>query len=137
MRYITSFALAAVAGIAMAATAPVAQAQFSISIGTAPSCPYGYYDYSPYRCSPRGYYGPQYFDGGGAFIGVGPWFHGASDFHGSVNNRYDPQHGYRGSLPRAGQHAVAQSRSYSFRGNEVRDGRGHANNGHDNGHGKH
>jgi hypothetical protein len=126
MRYITSFALAAVAGIAMAATAPVAQAQLSISIGTAPVCPYGYYDYAPYNCSPNGYYGPQYFEGG-TFIGVGPWFHGASDFHGSVNNRYDPQHGYKGALPRAGEHAAAQNKAVAFKGNEDRDGRGHVN----------
>ena len=116
----------------MAASAPAAPAQLSISIGTAPSCPYGYYDYAPYRCSPRGYYGPQYFEGG-TFIGVGPWFHGANEFHGTVNNRYDPQHGYRGSLPRAGQHPSRNSKGYSFRGNEERDGRGHASNGNSHG----
>jgi hypothetical protein len=45
--------LVAVAGCAFAAAAPFAQAQVSISIGAEPSCPYGYYDYAPYRCSPR------------------------------------------------------------------------------------
>ena len=120
MRTITSFALAAVAGIALAA-APMARAQISINIGVEPSCPYGYYDYAPYRCSPDGYYGPQYFNGG-AFIGVGPWFHGANEFHGTVNNRYDPQHGYKGSMPKAGD-KVAPKRA-AFKGNEERDGRG-------------
>jgi hypothetical protein len=123
MRTIVSFALAAVAGIALAATPVVSQAQVSISIGAAPSCPYGYYDYAPYSCSPSGYYGPQYFTGG-AFIGVGPWFHGASDFHGTVNNRYDPQHGYKGSMPKAGDKADAHATQQAFKGNEERDGRG-------------
>ena len=133
MRTITSFALAAVAAVALAASAPVAQAQISISIGAAPACPYGYYDYAPYRCSPRGYYGPQYFNGG-AFIGVGPWFHGPTEFHGTVDNRYDPRSGYRGATPRIGERAVPQRKSYSFQGKEERDGRGHANNGNGNGH---
>jgi hypothetical protein len=123
MRTIVSFALAAVAGIALAATPVVSQAQISISIGAEPSCPYGYYDYAPYSCSPSGYYGPQYFNSG-AFIGVGPWFHGASDFHGTVNNNYDPQHGYKGSMPKAGDKAEAQGKQQAFKGNEERDGRG-------------
>ena len=61
------FALAAVAGVAMVATVPVAQAQISVSIGSAPACPYGYYDYAPGPAvvdpgytSP--YYGSQYYD---------------------------------------------------------------------------
>jgi hypothetical protein len=28
-------------------------------VGVAPMCPYGYYDYAPYNCSPYGYYGQQ------------------------------------------------------------------------------
>ena len=123
MRTITSFALAAVAGIAMAATPLVSQAQISISIGAEPSCPYGYYDYAPYRCSPNGYYGPQYFNGG-AFVGVGPWFHGATEFHGTVDNRYDPQHGYKGRMPNAGEKSESPSKAQAFKGNEERDGRG-------------
>jgi hypothetical protein len=123
MRTITSFALAAVAGIALAAAAPVAQAQISISIGVEPACPYGYYDYAPYRCSPYGYYGPQYFNGG-AFIGVGPWFHGANEFHGTVNNRYDPQHGYKGAMPNVGDRNAPPAKARAFKGNEERDGRG-------------
>src|ERR1700684_1357368 len=117
MRTILSFALAAVAGVAMVATVPVAQAQISVSIGSAPACPYGYYDYAPYRCSPRGYYGPQYFDGGGAFIGVGPWFHGPAEFHGTVNNHYDPQHGYKGPMPKAGDHPAPPAKAPAFKGN--------------------
>jgi len=120
MRTITSFALAAVAGVALAA-APVAQAQISVSIGAEPSCPYGYYDYAPYNCSPDGYYGQSCFNSG-AFIGVGPWFHGSSEFHGTVNNRYDPQHGYTGVAPRSGDKAAPKRAA--FKGNEERDGRG-------------
>jgi hypothetical protein len=128
MRTFTSFALAAVAGIAMAAMPLVSQAQISISIGAEPSCPYGYYDYAPYRCSPNGYYGPQYFNGG-VFVGVGPWFKGANEFHGTVNNRYDPQHGYKGKMPNAGDKAETPAKAQAFKGNEERDGRGNVSGG--------
>jgi hypothetical protein len=117
--------LAGVAGIAFAvAVTPKAEAQINISIGPEPSCPYGYYDYAPYQCAPSGYYGPQYFNGG-AFIGVGQWFHGPADFHGTVNNRLDPQHGYKGPMPKAGEHAAPTAKAKAFKGNEERDGRGH------------
>ena len=124
MSKITLFALAAVVGIALAATPPAAQAEISISIGAAPACPYGYYDYAPYRCSPRGYYGPQYFNSG-VFVGVGPWFHGPAEFHGTVDNRFDPQHGYTGARPSAGDKAEDRTKAAKFKGNEERDGRGH------------
>ena len=52
-------------------------------VGVAPECPYGYYDTAPYACAPYGYYGPEWFTGG-VFIGAGPWFHGAANFHGHV-----------------------------------------------------
>lgn len=123
MHSITLFALAAVATVGLAAASPVARAQVSINIGVEPACPYGYYDYAPYNCSPNGYYGPQYFNSG-VFIGVGPWFHGASDFHGTVNNRLDPQHGYKGAVPHAGDKAAPQAKAQAFKGNEERDGRG-------------
>jgi hypothetical protein len=103
---------------------PRAQAQIDVSIGAAPACPYGYFDYPPYSCAPYGYYGPEWFSGG-VFIGVGPWFHGPADFHGKVNNHFDPQHGYHGPLPNAGDHAEAPAKAPKFRGNEDRDGRGH------------
>ena len=69
-----------------------APAQVSINIGAAPVCPYGYYDFAPYNCAPYWYYGSEWFSGG-MFIGAGPWFHGAHDFHGHVDNRFDPHHG--------------------------------------------
>ena len=116
----------AVAGMFFAATASKLQAQISINIGVAPDCPYGYYDYAPYNCVPDGYYGPEWFNGG-VFIGVGPWFHGSNDFHGKVDNRLDPQHGYKGAMPKAGEKPAAQRKSPAeFQGNEARDGRGHA-----------
>src|ERR1035441_4590882 len=86
---------AAVAGMFFMATAPKAEAQITVNIGVAPDCPYGYYDYAPYNCVPDGYYGSEWFNGG-VFIGVGPWFHGSRDFHGRVDNTFDPQHGYKG-----------------------------------------
>ena len=107
---------------------PTAQAQVSIgvNIGAAPVCPYGYFDYAPYNCAPYGYYGPDWFDGG-IFIGAGPWLRGHDHFYGHVDNRFDPRRGYRGPLPERGAEPFNH-----FRGNEARDGHGHAGNaGHD------
>jgi hypothetical protein len=108
------------------ATTPAAAPQISISIGTPPPCPYGYFDYAPYNCAPYGYYGPDWFDSG-VFIGAGPWFHGRHGFYGHVDNRYDPNHGYHGPLPERGVQPFNH-----FQGNEARDGQGHIGNaGHD------
>ena len=125
MRGFTLALLAAVAGIGFVAT-PKAEAQVSVDIGVAPECPYGYYDVAPYSCAPAGYYGPEWFDGG-VFIGAGPWFHGAGEFRGHVNNRYHPDHGYKGPVPQRGERPEPAKRvdSAHFKGNEVRDGRGH------------
>src|ERR1035437_1211369 len=126
MRGFAFFVVAAVAGIGIMATAPKAQAQVGVEIGVAPECPYGYYDVAPYSCAPTGYYGPEWFNGDG-FIGVGPWFHGATEFQGNVDNRLHPDHGYKGPAPKRGEKAEPEKRvtSASFKGNEVRDGRGH------------
>ena len=123
------FALAAVAGTCLLA-APVksaAQIGINVDIGPEPVCPYGYYDYAPYACAPYGYYGPEWFSGG-VFIGVGPWLHGPANFHGHVNNRFDPQRGYKGPAPNRGEKPEPTKRLDKvdhFKGNEVRDGRGH------------
>jgi hypothetical protein len=101
------------------ALAPAAKPQIAIGIGVAPVCPYGYFDYAPYDCAPYGYYGPDWFSGG-IFIGAGPWFHGPRGFHGHVDNRYDPHHGYNGPVPGRG----AQPFNH-FQGNEAHDGQGH------------
>ena len=93
------------------------------NIGPVPVRPYGYYDFASYNCAPYGYYGPEWFTGG-VFIGAGPWFHGAHDFHGHVDNRFDPHHGYVGPHPERGDKAFNH-----FHGNEMRDGRGHAGGG--------
>ncbi len=130
-----SMMVALVFGLFLVA-APKAEAQISINIGPEPSCPYGYFDYSPYQCAPYGYYGPEWFSGG-MFIGAGRWFHGPRDFHGHVNNRYDPQHGYHGRSPHAGERANRGSAPRNFKGNEARDGRGHAVNEHQGGGGNH
>ncbi len=124
-------ALVVFAGIFFTVTAPKVEAQVSvgISIGAAPNCPYGYYDYSPYSCSPYGYYGPEWF-AGGAFIGAGPWFHGRDDFQGHVNNHFDAQRGYRGRRPNPGDRQSKRVDKVShFKGNEMRDGRGHVSEG--------
>jgi|ERR1700722_15339182 hypothetical protein len=126
MNKIKFLALAAIAAAAISAGVPRASAQLSINIGVAPECPYGYYDYSPYGCAPYGYYGPEWFHGR-VFVGAGPWFHGSSRFHGHVNNSFDPQHGYNGRMPEKGERAATRDRApRQFKGNEVRDGRGHA-----------
>jgi hypothetical protein len=117
--------IVAVVGMFFAATAPKSQAQVTVNIGVAPECPYGYYDYAPYNCVPDGYYGSEWFNGG-VFIGVGPWFHGSNDFQGKVDNRFDPQHGYNGEMPKVGDKPAPQRKSPAeFKGNEARDGRGH------------
>jgi len=118
--------LATVAAIGITANTPKAEAQVSVNIGVAPSCPYGYYDAAPYSCAPSGYYGPEWFSGD-VFVGAGPWFHGASGFQGHVNNTYHPEHGYKGPMPKSGEKAEPGKRvdSAHFKGNEVRDGRGH------------
>jgi len=127
MKKFRYLALAAVAGIFFTVNAPKIDAQVSVSIGAAPACPYGYYDYAPYACSPYGYYGPEWFSGG-VFIGAGSWFHGPDTFQGHVNNRYDPQRGYKGRAPNVGDRPEPSKRLDKvshFKGNEVRDGRGH------------
>ncbi len=131
MRGFRFLVLAAVAGLCFTATAPKAEAQVTVSIGVAPDCPYGYYDVAPYDCAPYGYYGPEWFTTG-VFIGAGPWFHGPSDFHGHVNNRFDPNHGYSGPKPERGEKAEPSKRLDKvahFKGNETRDGRGHTTGG--------
>lgn len=111
---------AALLSVSAGTVAPAANAaQISVNIGVAPACPYGYYDYAPYDCSPYGYYGPDWFNGG-LFIGAGPWFHGPRGFYGHVDNRYDPHYGYHGPFPNRGEGAFNH-----FHGNEARDGQGH------------
>ncbi len=120
-------ALTAVAGLSFLATSSTpSQAQISVNIGVAPDCPYGYYDTAPYGCAPYGYYGPEWFTGG-VFLVAGPWFHGPANFHGSVNNHFHPDHGYKGPVPHAGDRPEAgrEAPPAKFKGNEVRDGRGH------------
>lgn len=130
MKHLRIFAFAAAAVLMAAVAAPKATAQISVgvNIGPAPECPYGYYDYAPYPCAPYGYYGPEWFTNG-IFVGAGPWYHGPARFHGHVNNRFDPHHGYHGHMPARGEHADPHNRvdhMKSFHGNEMRDGQGHA-----------
>ncbi len=120
----------AIVAVGMASAAPAVHAQVSVAvdIGPAPVCPYGYYDYAPYACAPYGYYGPEWFVGG-VFIGAGPWFHGPANFHGHVNNHFDPQHGYKGPVPNRGDKpdpAKPVDHVKHFKANETRDGKGHS-----------
>ncbi len=136
MNSLKFLALSAVAGCSMLAIAPSAMAQeqapttrgeVALSTGSAPACPYGYYDNAPYACSPYGYYSPKWFKAG-AFIGAGPWFHGPDNFRGSVDNRLNVSNGYTGKLPQAGDKADPSNpvdKNENFKGNEMRDGRGH------------
>jgi hypothetical protein len=130
MRGLKFLVLAGAAAIVFTAGAPKVEAQVAINIGVAPQCPYGYYDGAPYGCAPYGYYGSEWFSGG-AFIGAGPWFHGSDNFQGHVNNRFHPEHGYKGHMPVAGERAEPSNRLDKvshFKGNEMRDGRGHVGN---------
>jgi hypothetical protein len=120
-------AMAVVVVMCFAMAAPKAQAQVSVGVevGAAPECPYGYYDAAPYNCAPYGYYGPEWFTGG-VFIGAGPWFHGDEHFRGHVNRSFHPEHGYKGPMPARGEHPVKPvDKIARFKGNEMRDGRGH------------
>ena len=132
MNRLRSLALTAVAGTlfavtALTVTAPKMEAQVAVEVGVAPVCPYGYYDVPPYACAPYGYYGPEWFTGG-VFIGAGPWFHGAANFRGHVDNRFHPDHGYKGPMPKVGERpepAKRLDKIEHFKGKEMRDGRGH------------
>ena len=130
MNIFKGLALVAVAGVCFTVAVPKASAQeVRLEVGVAPQCPYGYYDTTPYGCAPYGYYGSEWFSGG-VFIGAGPWFHGSENFQGHVNNRYHPDHGYRGAAPQRGEKPQPNHRVDNvshFKGNEVRDGRGHTN----------
>ena len=119
--------LTAIAGSSFLAAVPTADAQVSGNIALAPECPYGYYDAAPYSCAPSGYYGPEWFNGE-VFVGAGPWFHGPDTFRGKVNNTFHPEHGYKGAMPNRGERADPAKRpdKAHFKGNEERDGRGHA-----------
>jgi hypothetical protein len=125
MRGFASLAIAAVFAIGFTATPVRAEAQVGVEVGVAPECPYGYYDVAPYNCAPYGYYGPEWFTGG-VFIGTGPWYHGAETFRGHVNNKYHPDHGYKGALPARGEKADPAKHvdAAHFKGNEMRDGHG-------------
>jgi hypothetical protein len=126
MRGFAFLVLAAAAGIGLTASTARAEApQVGVEVGVAPECPYGYYDVAPYNCAPYGYYGPEWFTGG-VFIGAGPWFHGDKDFRGHVDNHFHPEHGYKGKLPERGEKRDESKHIESnFKGNEMRDGRGH------------
>lgn len=128
MNALKLLAIAAVAAVCFAVVTPKTQAQVAVNIGPAPECPYGYYDVPPYDCAPYGYYGSEWFTGG-VFIGVGPWFHGPEGFRGHVDNHFHPEHGYTGPRPAHGERpdpARPPGHVEHFKGNEVRDGRGHA-----------
>src|ERR1700733_1332838 len=121
------FVFAVLAGLCFLLAVPTMHAQVAVEVGVAPVCPYGYYDVPPYDCAPYGYYGPEWCVGG-VFIGAGPWFHGSAEFHGHVNNRFHPEHGYNGPRPNRGDKPEPGKRLDKidhFKGNEVRDGRGH------------
>jgi hypothetical protein len=127
MNKLKCFGLAAMCGIFLMMAAPKMDAQVAVSVGPAPACPYGYYDTPPYACAPYGYYGPEWFTGG-VFIGVGPWFHGDEHFRGHVNNHFHPDHGYKGPMPKVGDRPEPGrplDHVAKFKGNEMRDGRGH------------
>ena len=102
---------AAVTGFFLLIPATPSHAQITVTFGAEPNCPYGYY-------------GPAWFNNG-AFVGTGHWYHGSSNFHGEVNNTYDPQHGYKGTMPPRGEKPSHMGAPQNFKGNESRDGQGH------------
>jgi hypothetical protein len=126
MNKFKALALTGFAATLLLAASSRTGAQVSVSIGAEPDCPYGYYDVAPFSCAPYGYYGPEWFNGG-VFVGAGKWFHGPKDFHGKVDNHFDPHHGYKGPAPKVHEKPAQEDRApREFKGNEDRDGRGHA-----------
>ena len=121
----SNFLALTAAAIVLMVPAAKSSAQINISIGAEPVCPYGYYDYGSFDCAPYGYYGPEWFVGG-RFIGTGRWYHGPANFHGSVNNSYDPRHGYKGAPVAHGPAQQHPDNFKSFKGNETHDSQGHA-----------
>ena len=112
-RLIIFVAVVILASICLTAKAPAVGAQ-SCETAAAPDCPYGYY-------------GPEWFPSA-IFVGAGPWFSGPEKFRGFVDNHLDPQHGYKGPYPKRGEKPDASKhpdKNPDFKGNEVRDGRGH------------
>ena len=67
-----------VLAVALLSVPSLGSAQIGVYIGVAPVCPYGYFDYAPYDCSPYGYYGPDWFVGG-VFLEPVHGFAGAVD----------------------------------------------------------
>lgn len=121
-------ALTAVASICFLSGPQKSQAQvsFGVQFGAEPVCPYGYYDYAPYRCAPYGYYGPEWFSNG-VFVGSGPWYHGHGHFRGHVDHHYDPRFGYRGSFPEyheRGDWERHHGRVENFRGRDWNEAHG-------------
>jgi hypothetical protein len=104
MKFPRLLAALVLALVCLAGASTRANAQISISIGVAPVCPYGYFNYAPYQCAPFGYYGPEWFSGG-VFYGAGPWYRGPVGFRGYINHDYDPHFGYRGPFPGRGERA--------------------------------
>ena len=135
MKIQTKFAIALVLGAAaLAANSHPANAQVNISvnIGTAPACPYGYFNFSPYQCAPFGYYGPEWFQSG-VFIGAGPWFVGPVGFRGYYNRAFDPRFGYHGPFPERNERADwgrHQGWERNFHGNYYRTEYRHDNGNH-------
>ena len=121
LRLVQSALASATAALALAFCIPAsAPAQVSVGVnigGPAPACPYGYYGYAPYNCAPSGYYGPQWFSGGG-FIGAGPWYHGHPGFYAPVNHDFDPRYGYHGAFPAHGAYHPPADHFSGFHGND-------------------
>src|ERR1700733_2332690 len=118
---VSAFAFAALmTGLLCCASVAPAQVSLGVQIGPAPVCPYGYYDYAPYRCAPYGYYGSEWFTNG-VFVGAGPWHH--DRFYGHVDRHYDPRFGYRGAYPTHEQHWDNRD-FHEFHGSHWSDPRG-------------
>ncbi len=101
LRYLAASAVVGLCFLGFIAKAN-AQVSFGVQIGPEPACPYGYFDYAPYRCAPYGYYGPEWFSSG-VFVGAGPWYRRSDHFRGHIDRHFDPRSGYRGHLPERGE----------------------------------
>ena len=125
-------ALAAFVGCAMFATVPKAPAQIAVEIGVAPECPYGYYDAAPYELCPlrllrSGMVHRWRFPRCRSMVS---WSATTSEDTSTIV--FIPNTVIADRTPQRGEKAEPSNRLDKvahFKGNEVRDGRGHAGGG--------
>lgn len=71
-----------------------------VNASSEPLCPYGYFSYTLFECTPYGYYSSEWSQNG-AFLGASPWYRSAGPFNSSINNYNNLSHSYHRVSPRS------------------------------------